>query len=101
MKDAKPLGDILAEYMKASKLTRRPKGGVSAAWGEVVGAQCAGHSRVAGVRQGCVHVVCDSSACLHEMANFRKAEILAALENRKGCEHIHDIKFRMGSLEQD
>lgn len=99
MKDAKPLGDILAEYMKASKLQRRPESGVSAAWGGVVGARCAEHSRVAGVRQGTVHVVCDSSACLHEMVNFRKAEIIAALRSHRGCEHIHDIKFRMGSLE--
>ena len=100
MKDAKPLGDILAEYMKASGLSRRSKvSSASAAWLEAVGEKYGAHSRVAGLKRGVLHVLVDSAACLHEMATFRKAEILAELQKQSGCEHVHDIKFRLGNLE--
>ncbi len=101
MKDARPLGEILANYMRASGLRRRSSSkGASAVWPLVAGESAARHSRVAGAKKGVLFVTVDSAACLHELANFRKAEILAALRNHEGCAHLHDIKFRLGALEQ-
>ena len=100
MKDAKPLGEILAEFARASGLAARSKSATAAAaWPAAAGETCARHSRVVGLKQGVLHVLVDSAACLHEMANFRKAEILAALKSSAGCGNIHDIKFRLGELE--
>ncbi|MHC4712677.1 MAG: DciA family protein [Planctomycetota bacterium] len=100
MKDAKPLGEILANYMRASGLGRRSSSkGAGAAWPLVAGETTARHSRVAGSKKGVLFVTVDSAACLQELANFRKAEILASLRNHEGCAHIHDIKFKLGALE--
>lgn len=102
MKDARPLGDILADYLRTSGLRRGPRtGGATAAWPAVAGEATARHSRVAGVRKGVLFVTVDSAACLHELVNFRKAEILAALKSHEGCAHIHDVKFKLAALEQD
>jgi predicted nucleic acid-binding Zn ribbon protein len=101
MKEARPLRDVLAEVARASGLRRkRELGGVNGAWAEASGENCARHSRVAAVKQGVLHVVVDSSACLHEMAGFRKAEILENLRTHDGCSHIYDIRFKMGSMEK-
>lgn len=100
MKDAKPLGDILADYMKSSGLSRRRKlGGINAAWLASVGERAAKHSSADGVKQGALLVTVDSAACLQELANFRKAEILSKLRTHEGCELIHDIRFKLGTLE--
>jgi len=100
MKDARPLGDILADLARASGLASRSKlSRAAAAWPAAAGQMCARHSRVVGLKRGVLHVTVDSAACLHEMATFRKAEILASLRSAKGCENIHDVKFRLGDLE--
>jgi predicted nucleic acid-binding Zn ribbon protein len=100
MKDARPLGEILAEYARASGLASRSKvANAASAWLGAAGETCARHSRVVDLQQGVLHVTVDSAACLHEMANFRKAEILASLKCNRGCDSIHDIRFRLGELE--
>jgi predicted nucleic acid-binding Zn ribbon protein len=97
MADARPLGEILADYIRASGWRERSRlKGVQAGWAAAAGERYARHCRVAGVKQGVLFVDVDSAACLHEMAGFRKAEIIAALAGHKGCEHIHDIKFKLG-----
>ncbi|MCD6405817.1 MAG: DUF721 domain-containing protein [Planctomycetes bacterium] len=102
MKNAKTLGDILAEYLSASGLRNRSRlSGVYQAWAGAAGEPCAAHSRVEGVRRGVLYVSVDSAACLQEMVGFRKAEILAALVRHKGCEHIHDIRFKHDVLEPE
>jgi predicted nucleic acid-binding Zn ribbon protein len=101
MKDARPLGDILADYMSASGLRRAARaGGASAAWPAVAGDAAARHSRVAGVRKGVLFVTVDSAACLHELVSFRKEEILQAIKAHEGCAHIHDVKFKLAALEE-
>ncbi len=100
MKDARPLGEILAELARASGLSVRPRlARAAAAWPAAAGDICARHSRVTGLKRGVLHVTVDSAACLHEMAGFRKPEILASLKSTGGCENIHDIMFRLGDLE--
>lgn len=100
MKDARLLGEILAEFARSSGLANRSKtANAASAWPAAVGQTCARHSRVVGLKRGVLHVAVDSAACLHEMANFRKAEILASLKRNGGCDNIHDIKFRHGDLE--
>lgn len=99
-REARPLGEILTAYLAASGLARRYElKDLYAAWLSAAGERGASHTAILGVKKGVLHVMVDSSSCLHEMANFRKKEILAALRKTKGCEKIHNIEFRLGSLE--
>jgi len=99
-KNARPLGDVLSEFMKSSGLSRRRRlSAVEAGWARAAGEAVAAHSRVAALRAGALTVVVDSAACRHELANFRRFEMLERLRGQKGCERIHDIRFKVGSLE--
>jgi predicted nucleic acid-binding Zn ribbon protein len=102
MADARPLAEVLAEYVRASGLSRRyAMKDILAAWLDAVGADAARHCQVTGVRKGVLHVIVDSAACLHELANFRKKEILAEFVKHRGCEKVYDVDFRLGRLEQN
>lgn len=98
---ARPIGEIITEYMSSSGLARRWSArDIHEAWIEAAGEEAAGHSQVVGLKNGVLSVIVDSAPCLHEMANFRKREILNEVRSRKGCEQISDIEFRLGTLEQ-
>jgi hypothetical protein len=98
--DAKPIAEVIAEWMTKSGLARRYEHKeIYAAWQETVGKDAA-HCQITAVKKGVVHVLVDSATCLHEMANFRKQEILAGLQQHKGIGKVHDIEFRLGKLEQ-
>ena len=92
----------MTRYMSSSGLSRRYSlKEVHSAWLAAAGAEAARHCRIQGVKKGVLFVEVDSAACLHEMANFRRKEILAALVRQKGCERIHAIDFRLGALEPE
>ena len=101
MGDARPLAEVLALYVSASGLSRRyALKDVLAAWPAAAGEEAARHCDITGVRKGVLHVIVDSAACLHELANFRKAEVLAELVKHEGCRKIYDIDFCQGKLER-
>jgi hypothetical protein len=98
-REAKPLGEALARWISDSGLARRyAMKDLYAAWQETIGKDGA-HCQIVGVKKGVVHVLVDSAACLHELANFRKKDILAGLQKHKGTEKVYDIEFRLGTLE--
>jgi len=100
MGDAKPIGEAIARWMTKSGLARRYEHkDIYAALQETVGKDAA-HCQITAVKKGVVHVLVDSATCLHELANFRKQEILAGLQKQKGIGKIHNIEFRLGTLEQ-
>ena len=92
------LRDIIGRFLQTSGLAR-PGGAaeLAAAWEEVVGPG-AEHTRVDAVRDGVAVVVVDSATLLAELANFRKDELLAALQERVRGRFVRDIRFRLGSL---
>ena len=92
------LKDIIGRFLQTSGLAR-PGGAaeLEAAWEEAVGLG-AEHTRIDAVRDSVAVVVVDSAALLAELANFRKDELLAALQARVRGQFIRDIRFRVGSL---
>jgi hypothetical protein len=99
-RETKAVGEIIPECAFISEIRRQyDLRDVYDAWLGVVGEQAA-HCAITGVRRGTLSVVVDSASCLHELANFRKREIIAGLKTRSGCEKIHDIEFRLGRLER-
>lgn len=101
MDDARPLAEVLAEYVGASGLSRRyTLRDVLAAWPAAVGKEAADHCEITAVKRGVLQVTVDSAACLQELANFRKSDILAELIRHKGCGKIYDVEFRLGKVER-
>jgi hypothetical protein len=99
-REAKAVGEIIPECPLVSQIRRQyDLRDVYDAWLDLVGEQAV-HCAITGVRRGTLSVLVDSASCLHELANFRKREIIAGLKTRSGCEKIHDIEFRLGKLER-
>lgn len=99
-REAKTLGEAVARWISDSGLARRhAMKDLYAAWQDTIGKDAV-HCQIVGVKKGVVHVLVDSAACLHELANFRKQEILAGLQKHKGTDKVYDIEFRLGTLEQ-
>ena len=93
-----PLRDIIGRYLQRSGLSHRLRAAeLQAAWEEALGADAA-HTRLDAVRQNVAVFVVDSAALLAELNNFRKDELLAALQGRLQQGFVRDIKFRLGSL---
>ena len=99
--DAVSIGGILKKSGFLKRLRHRhAMRGLSDAWIDTAGPDVAGHTEVAGLDRGVLRILVDSAACLHEIANFHKNEMLAGLREHEGCERIHDIEFRLGTLER-
>jgi predicted nucleic acid-binding Zn ribbon protein len=71
---------------------------LATAWEEAAGDMIAQHSRVGLLRQGKLEVTVTHSALVQELT-FQKAAILAELRKRLPCEHIADLRFRVGPTE--
>jgi len=101
-RQAAPVSDAVRALVSQPQFARKyALRDLIAAWAAVGGAEIALHSEVAGVRKGVMMVVVDSAACLHELANFRRKELLARLTEHKGCGKIRDIEFQLGALERE
>jgi predicted nucleic acid-binding Zn ribbon protein len=98
----KPLNDILGELFAARGFGRlRARKELEDAWNAAVGEPASRQTRLGEVRRGVLNVTVAHSALLEELAAFRKPELLAALRETADGTVIHDIRFRVGSLEAD
>ena len=99
MKPVHTLREAISSFLQSSGLARQSlQDQVGRAWCEIVGPDAAKHTRLARViRRGVLSVEVDSPALLAELSGFRKAEILAAIQDRVRRKHIEDIRFQLGS----
>lgn len=67
-------------------------------WLDVAGPDVAGHSRVAGLRGGCLEIVVDSSVLVQELATFRREKLLGAIRQRLPQSRLRSLRFRVGPL---
>jgi hypothetical protein len=94
---AKPekIGDILRDFLHATGLTNQLKHlELYSAWEEVVGAQLAPHTRIAGYKQHKLYIEVDSAAHLQELATFYKPHLLRDLRERLPDILVRDLVFR-------
>jgi predicted nucleic acid-binding Zn ribbon protein len=93
-----PLRDIIAQFLDRSGLTRHVQHDeLRRVWQELLG-DAAEHTRLEAVRKSVATFRVDSAALLHELNNFRKAELLGRLQSDVKGMFISDIKFRLGAL---
>ena len=97
----RPVGDILGGLMGRRGLGGRRKQveELARAWVEVAGDDIADQTRVRGVHRGTLTIEVASPPLCHELASFRRDELLIALKERLGNTDIQDIHFRLGAFD--
>lgn len=95
------LGDVLGSLFASKGFARlRAASELEAAWIEAAGEDVADRSKVGGVRHGVLAITVAHPALLEELSAFRKAELLASLRRIVPNVPLHDLKFRVGPVEQ-
>jgi len=98
---AKPLADILADLFAARGLARvQALGELEAAWADAVGEPGRSQTRVESLRRGVLSVTVAHPTLLEELASFQKPNLLVSLRRALGGTPIHDIRFRIGSIDR-
>lgn len=99
-RDPKPISEVLghlfaargyARLLGASELER--------AWSAAVGEPACHQTQVGAVRRGILNVTVVHPVLLYELSSTRKPEILAALRREAPGTPIHDIRFRVGTID--
>ena len=91
----KLLEPVLQELRRAGRSAGRA---LHEAWPDVIGPKLEPHTRLRAFKGGRLYVEVDSSALLHELSNFRAAELLARLRERVAKPRVAEIRFRLGSF---
>ena len=88
--------DVLAGIFKKIEANRQPwLDQLEREWVSLVGDLTSGHARPAGLRGRTLEVYADSSAWLNELVRYRRAEMLARLQEKFGPERIKAISFKL------
>jgi hypothetical protein len=72
---------------------------LEAAWVAAVGDSLAGQTRVAGLRRGVLRVSVAHSALLEELAGYRRAELLRAVQATGAALGVKDLRFQVGPVD--
>ncbi len=97
----RPLSEILGELFTARGYGRlRDLSELEDAWNTAVGEPHCHQTRVGEVRRGILNVTVAHPTLLEELAAFRKPALLQALGASVSGTTIHDIRFRVGPIEE-
>ena len=97
----KALGDVLGSLFASKGFARlRAASELEAAWIEAAGEAVADRTKVGGVRHGVLAITVAHPALLEELSAFRKADLLAALRRIVPNLPLHDLRFRVGPVDQ-
>src|SRR5271157_1026476 len=97
----RPLSEILGELFTVRGYGRlRARQELEDAWNAAVGDPFCRQTRLGEVRRGVLNVTVAHSTLLEELAAFRKPALLAALRTDAPATTIHDIRFRVGPIEE-
>jgi hypothetical protein len=96
--DPTPIGDHLRSFLRNSRTVRhsRASQAMGEAWAAVAGPAVAAHTHVRGLRLGVLTIAVDSPPLCHELGAFRRAELLAAMNERLAPKRLKDLHFRHG-----
>lgn len=96
----KPLAEVLGSLLAARGYGRlRAADQLESAWANAVGEPAASQTKLGGLRRGVLSITVSHPALLEELAAFRKPALLAALRQAAPDSPIHDIRFRVGSID--
>ncbi len=93
------IGEVIAEFLNVSGLRRRMRQGfLVEAWEAAVGADIARQARICDFRRNQLRVEVSSSSLLQELAGFRKAALLEALNGALDGVYVRDIRFQLAKF---
>jgi len=96
----RPVSDVLGELFATRGYGRlRALKELEEAWDGAVGEPGCRQTRIGEVRRGILHVTVAHPTLLEELAVFQKPALLAALRRNAPGTLIHDIRFRVGSID--
>lgn len=96
------MSDVLGELFATRGYGRlRALKELEEAWNVAVGEPACRQTRLGEVRRGVLMVTVAHPTLLEELAAFQKPALLAALRQNAPGTLIHDIRFRVGSIEGD
>ena len=99
-KGPKALSDILGDLFAARGFGRlKALKELEDAWNGAVGEPGCRKTKLGEVRHGILNVTVANSALLEELSAFQKPTLLAALRKNAPGTVIHDIRFRVGPVE--
>lgn len=99
-KGPKVLSDILGDLFAARGFGRlKALKELEDAWNGAVGEPSCRKTKLGEVRHGILSVTVAHSALLEELSAFQKPTLLAALRKNAPGTVIHDIRFRVGPVE--
>jgi hypothetical protein len=97
--DPSPLREILPGVLKEIERHRKgPVEKVRAIWPEVVGPVAAGRTRIIALEGGTVRVDVASSGLRHDLATFRREEVLRELRKALPELAILEVRYRLAAL---
>jgi predicted nucleic acid-binding Zn ribbon protein len=98
---AEPLGDVLQRWLARSGLLRlSDRDRVWEAWQRELGPDAA-HTSLLSLKGNVALFSVDSSALLSELKNFRKVELLEALQREVRTYFVRDIRLRLDKRQPD
>ena len=99
-KGPKVLSDILGDLFASRGFGRlKALKELEDAWNGAVGEPSCRKTKMGEVRHGILNVTVANSALLEELSAFQKPTLLAALRKNAPGTVIHDIRFRVGRVE--
>ena len=91
------LSDVLGRLFVArgwGRVSERTR--LETAWGETIGPELAGQTRVGSIRRGVLEIEVRSAVLQQELTQYHKRKLLADLRVKLTGVSITDLKFRSG-----
>lgn len=93
-----PLSEILSRLFTARGLGQEQgRLRLEKAWKDAIGEAQAGRTQVGVLRRGVLEILVQDAVLMHELAQFRKRQLLASLQATLGPERVKELRFRLAS----
>lgn len=94
---ARNAGEVMPKLLQDLRLDgRRAEAEIVKVWNQLIEPGIVAHAQPAGLRNGTLFVVVDSSVWLSEIVRYRRKEILDRLQHSFGPTLVRKISFRVG-----
>jgi hypothetical protein len=93
-----PLAEILARLFTSRGLGQEQgRLKLENAWKSAVGTDLVERTQLGTLRRGVLEILVRDAVLLHELAQFRKRQLLGSLKESLGSERVKELRFRLAS----